>query len=61
MTHHIKDPPLIEAHQPIHGITTDHTLSQPIDQIRKPQFRIHPIPEDHTEIHAIMATKSHHR
>ena len=33
MTLHIKEPPLIEAHQPIHKIAVDHTLSQPIGQL----------------------------
>ena len=53
MTPHIKDPPLIEAHQPIHEIAADHTLSQPIGQLRKPHIKIHPIPEGPTEIHTI--------
>ena len=53
MKPHKKDPPLIETHQPIHVITADHTLSQPIGQQRKPHIRIHPIPEDPTEIHKI--------
>ena len=52
-TPHIEDPPLIEAHQPIGGITADHTLSQPIGQLRKPHIRIHPIPKDPMEIHTI--------
>ena len=43
MTPHIKDPPLIEAHQPIHEIAADHTLNQPIDQLRNPCVSIHPI------------------
>ena len=53
MTPHIKDPPLIEAHQNIHKIATDHTLNQPTGQLRKPHIRIHPIPEDPMEIHTI--------
>ena len=52
-TPHIKDPPLIEAHQTIHGITADHALGQPVGQLRKPYIRIHPIPGDPTEIHTI--------
>ena len=50
---HIKDPPLIEAHQPIHEIAADHALGQSIGQLRKPRIKIHPIPEDPTEIHTI--------
>ena len=53
MTPHIKDPPLIEAHQPILGIAADHALSQPIGQLRKLHIRIHPIPKDLTIIHTI--------
>ena len=53
MTPHTKDPPLIEAHQPIHEITADHALGQPTGQLRKPHIRIHPIPEDSTEKHTI--------
>ena len=53
MTPCIKDSSLIEAYQPIHEITADHALSQPIGQLRKPHIRIHPIPEDPTEIHTI--------
>ena len=53
MTPHTKDPPLIEVHQPIHKIAADHALGQPIGQLRKPHIRIHPIPEDPTEIHTI--------
>ena len=53
MTPHSKDPSLIEAHQPIHEIAADHTLSQPIGQLRKPTIRIHPIPEEPMEIHTI--------
>ena len=49
----IKDPPLIEAHQPIHKIAADHALGQPTGQLRKPHIRIHPIPEDPMEIHTI--------
>ena len=49
----IEDPPLIEAHQPIHEIAADHALSQLIGQRRKPHIRIHPIPEDAMEIHTI--------
>ena len=45
----IKDPPLIEAYQPIHEITANHALSQPIGQLRKPHIRICPIPEDPME------------
>ena len=52
-TPHIEDPPLIEAYQPIHEITAIHTLGQPIGQLRKPHIRIHPIPEDPTDIHTI--------
>ena len=52
-TLHIKDPPLIEAHQPIHKIIVDHTLGQPIGQLRKPHIKIHPIPEDPVEKHTI--------
>ena len=52
-TPYIEDPPLIEAHQPIHEIIVDHALSQPIGQLRKPPTKIHPIPEDPTEIHTI--------
>ena len=48
-----QNPPLIEALQPIPEITADHTLSQPIGQLRIPYIRIHPIPEDSTEIHTI--------
>ena len=36
VTSHIKDTPLTEAHQPIHEIAADHTLGQPIEQLRKP-------------------------
>ena len=53
MTPCTKDPPLIEAHQPIHEIAADHTPGQPIGQLRKPHIKIHPIPEDPTEIHTI--------
>ena len=53
MIPHIEDPPLIEAHQPIHEITADHALSQPIGQLRKPPIKIDPIPEDPMEIHTI--------
>ena len=53
MTPHIKDPPLIEAHQHIHKITADHTITQPIGQLRKHYIRIHPTPEDPMEIHTI--------
>ena len=42
----LKDPPNIEAHQPIHKITADHALIQPIGQLRKPPIKIHPIPDD---------------
>ena len=52
-----KDPPLIETLQPIHEITADHALSQPIGQLRKLHIRIHPIPEDPTEIHTIRETQ----
>ena len=48
-----KDPPLIEAYQPIHEITADHTLGMPIGQLRKPHIRIHPIPEGPMEVHTI--------
>ena len=50
-----EDPPLIEAHQPIHEIAVDHALSQPIGQLRKPHARIHPIPEDPKDRHTIKA------
>ena len=53
MTPHTKDPPLIEAYQPIHEIAEDPTLSQPIGQLRKPHIRIHPILEDPMEIHTV--------
>ena len=53
MTPCIEDPPLIAGYQPIHMITADHTLSQPISQLRKLHIRIHPIPEDPMEIHTI--------
>ena len=53
MTLHTDDPPLIEAHLPIHEITADHALGQPIGQLIKPYIRIHPIPEDSMEIHTI--------
>ena len=49
-TPHIKDPPLIKAHQPIHEITADQTLNQSTGQLRKPHIRVHPIPEDPMEI-----------
>ena len=52
-TPHIEDPPLIKAHQSIHKIVVDHTLSQPTGQLRKPHIKIHPILEDPTEIHTI--------
>ena len=55
MTPCTKDPPLIEVYQSIHEITADHTLSQPIGQLRKPHIRSHPIPEDPMEIHTIKA------
>ena len=48
-----REPPLIDTHQPIHEITADHTLSQPIGQLGKPHIKIHPIAEDHMEIHTI--------
>ena len=35
MTPHIKGPPLVEAHQPIHEIAADHALDQPTGQLRK--------------------------
>ena len=53
MTPCMKDLPLIEAHWPIHEITVDHALSQPIVQLRKPHVKIHLIPEDITKIHTI--------
>ena len=53
MTCHTEDPPFIEVEQPIDEITEDHTPNQPIGQLRKPQFRIHPVPEDPREIHTI--------
>ena len=53
MTPHTENPPLIEAHQPIHEITADHTLSQPIGQLRKPPIKVHPIPKDPMEMHTI--------
>ena len=52
-TPHTEDPPLIEAHQPLHEITADHALSQHKGQLRKPHIRSHPIPEDPMEIHTI--------
>ena len=57
MTPHIKDPSLIEAHQPIHEITADHALGQPIGQLRKPHITIIPILEDPTELHTIRETQ----
>ena len=57
MTPHIEDPPLIEAHQPIHKIAVDHALGQPISQLRKPPIKIHLIPEDPTETHTIKGIK----
>ena len=53
VTPHIKDPPLIEAHQTIHKITADRARGQPIGQLRKPHIRIYPIPEDPTKMHTI--------
>ena len=53
MTPHTKGPPLIEAYQPIHEITVDHTLGQPIGQLRKPPIKIYPLPEGPMEIHTI--------
>ena len=49
----IEDPPLIEAYQPFHEIVADHTLGQPIGQLRKPHIRIYPIPEDPVEIRTV--------
>ena len=57
VTPHIKNPPVIEAHLPIHRIAANHTLGQPISQLRKPHIRIHPNPEDPTEIHSIRRTQ----
>ena len=53
MIPHIEDPPFIEDHQLIHEIAADQALGQPIDQLRKPHIRIHPIPEHPMEIHTI--------
>ena len=53
MTSHIADHPLIEAYHPIHEIAADHTLGQPIGQLRKPHIRIHPIPKDPMETHTM--------
>ena len=49
----IQDLPLIEAHQPIHGIAANHALNQRIGQLRKPHIRIHSIPEGPMGIHII--------